>query len=114
LFAKEDFLKKRHEAAHLLTQGVVRALNWLKTAGPSDILKIIPTTYWMGDRAIYLSAFGKVRESYSLDGAFANEALETAWRARASRVTTERANWTTLSQSYTNDFVRSVKLERSR
>jgi len=114
LFAKEDFLKKRHGAAHLLTQGVVRALNWLKTAGPSDILKIIPTTYWMGDRAIYLSAFGKVRESYSLDGAFANEALETAWRARASRVTTDRANWTTLSQSYTNDLVRSVKLERSR
>lgn len=114
LFAKEDVLKKRHDAAHLLTQGVVRALNWLKTAGPSDMLKIIPSAYWMGDRAVYLSAFDKVRDSYSLDGSFSSQALETAWRARANRVTTDRANWTTLSQSYTNDFVKEVKFERGR
>ena len=114
LFAKDEFLKKRHDASYLLTQGVVRSLNWLKTAGPSDILKIIPTAYWMGDRAMYLSAFDKVRDSYSLDGAFSREALETAWRARANRVTTDRANWTTLSQSYTHDFVKSAKSDRVR
>jgi NitT/TauT family transport system substrate-binding protein len=68
----------------------------------------------MGDRAVYLSAFEKVRDSYSLNGLFSSEALETAWRARANRVTTDRANWTTLSQSYTNDFVKVVKLDRGR
>ena len=114
LFANDDFLKKRNDVSHLLTQGVVRALNWLKTAGPSDILKIIPTAYWMGDRAIYLSAFAKVRNSYSLDGLFSKEALEIAWRARANRVTTDRANWTTLSQCFTNDFVKSVQLDKPR
>lgn len=114
LFAKDEFLKKRSDTANLLAHGILRALKWLKTAGPSDILKIIPSAYWMGDRALYLSAFDKVRDSYSLDGAFSREALETAWRSRASRVTTYHANWTTLAQSYTNDFVRPIKAERGR
>ena len=114
LFAKEDFLKKRSDASYLLAQGILRSLNWLKTAGPSDILKIIPSAYWMGDRALYLSAFEKLRDSYSLDGAFSRDAIETAWRARANRVTTVRANWTTLSQSYTNGFVKAAKSERGR
>ncbi len=109
LFAKDDFLKKRTEAVQTLTQGILKALNWLKTAGPSDILKMIPSNYWMGDRALYLSALEKVRDSYSIDGSFSRDALETAWRARASRVTTVRANWTALEQSYTNDFVKALK-----
>jgi hypothetical protein len=45
----------------------------------------------------------------SIDGSFSRDALETAWRARASRVTTVRANWTALEQSYTNDFVKALK-----
>lgn len=109
LFAKDEFLNKRSDAAQTLTHGILKALNWLKTAGPSDILKSIPTSYWMGDRALYLSALEKVRDSYSIDGAFSREAIETAWRARASRVTTVRANWTTLNQTYTNDFVKAFK-----
>jgi NitT/TauT family transport system substrate-binding protein len=109
LFAKDDFLNKRPDAAQTLAQGVLKALNWLKTAGPSDILKTIPTHYWMGDRALYLSALDKVRDSYSLYGSFSRDALETAWKARASRVTTSRANWTTLNQSYTNEFVKVFK-----
>jgi hypothetical protein len=63
----------------------------------------------MGDRALYLNALEKVRDSYSIDGTFSRDALETAWRARASRVTTVRANWTALDQSYTNDFVKALK-----
>lgn len=114
LFAREEFIKKRPDVTHVLTHGIVRALKWLKTAGPSDILKFIPTAYWMGDRALYLSAFDRVRDSFSLDGAFTKDALETAWRARANRVTTDRANWTTLSKSYTNDFVKSLRLDNVR
>jgi hypothetical protein len=35
---------------------------------------------------------------------FSTESLQTAWRARASRVSTDRANWTTLDKTYTNEF----------
>ena len=63
----------------------------------------------MGDRAIYLGALEKVRDTYSLDGMFSTESLQTAWRARANRVTTDRANWTTLGKSYTNEFALLAK-----
>lgn len=109
LFAKDDFLKKRTDTVHTLTHGTLKALNWLKTAGPSDVLKTIPSAYWMGDRAMYLNSLEKVRDSYSIDGIFSRDALETAWRARAGRVTTVRSNWTSLDQSYTNDFVKMLK-----
>jgi NitT/TauT family transport system substrate-binding protein len=104
LFGKGEFLQKRPDVALTLTRGVVRALQWLKTAGPSDILKMVPSQNWMGDRAIYLGALENVRDSYSLDGLFSTESLQTAWRARASRVSTDRATWTTLAKTYTNEF----------
>lgn len=109
LFGKAEFLQKRSEVALTLTRGVVRALQWLKTAGPSDILKLVPSSHLMGDRAIYLGALEKVRDTYSLDGMFSTESLQTAWRARANRVTTDRANWTTLGKSYTNEFALLAK-----
>jgi hypothetical protein len=45
-----------------------------------------------------------VRDTYSLDGMFSTESLQTAWRARANRVSADRANWTTLAKTYTNEF----------
>ena len=109
LFAKGEFLQKRSDVALTLTRGVVKALQWLKTAGPSDILKMVPSHNWMGDRAIYLGALENVRDTYSLDGMFSKESLQTAWRARASRVSTDRANWTTLEKTYTNEFTLIAK-----
>ena len=109
LIGKAEFLQKRANVGLALTKGVVRALQWLKTAGPSDILKVVPSANWMGDRAIYLGALEKVRDSYSLDGVFAADAMQNTWRVRASRVTTDRANWTTLSQSFTNEFTLMAK-----
>ena len=109
LIGKAEFLQKRANVGLALTKGVVRALQWLKTAGPSDILKVVPSANWMGDRAIYLGALERVRDSYSLDGVFAADALQNTWRVRASRVTTDRANWTTLSQSFTNEFTLIAK-----
>jgi len=109
LFGKAEFLQKHPDVGLTLTKGVVRALQWLKTAGPSDIVKMVPSSNWMGDRAIYLSALEKVRDTYSLDGLFSVESSQTAWRARANRVTTDRPNRTTLSKSYTNEFVLLAK-----
>jgi NitT/TauT family transport system substrate-binding protein len=109
LFGKTEFLQKQAGTTQKLSTWVVRALKWLKTAGPTDILKTVPSYYWMGDRALYLGALEKVRDSYSLDGLFANNALQTTWRARAARVTTDKANWTILGRTYTNEFALAAK-----
>ena len=85
LFAKIDFLKLKPELIQGLTDGVVRALKWLITAGPTDLLKVMPVHAWMGDRAFYLGTVEALRESYCPDGLFAQEWLQNAWHNRATR-----------------------------
>jgi NitT/TauT family transport system substrate-binding protein len=109
LFSRLDFQQTKPEIVQALATGVVRALNWLKTAGPSDILRNVPTHHWMGDRALYLGALDKVRESYSVDGVFGTDALQTAWRARALRLGIEKSNSMLLAKSATNQLALLAK-----
>jgi NitT/TauT family transport system substrate-binding protein len=95
-----------------MTDGVVRALRWLLTAGPTDILRAVPSNAWIGDRSFYLGTFDKVRDSYSPDGSFTDELLQTAWRSRALRLGLPRINAvdrTALLAAYTNVAVKKIK-----
>jgi NitT/TauT family transport system substrate-binding protein len=83
LYAHADFLQQHPERAQALSDGVVQALKWLQTAGLTDILKTVPSSHWMGDRAMYLGAFQKLRESYAVDGWVRAEDVAHAWRAHA-------------------------------
>lgn len=75
----------------------------------TDILKTVPPSHWVGDRAIYLGAFEKLRESYALDGLFAADAVANAWRVHArlpGRLNSVRMPLTT---TYTNGFALKSK-----
>jgi len=108
LFAKADFLAHKPELIQGVTDGVVRALRWLLTAGPTDVLKTVPASAWMGDRAFYLATLDKVRDSFSPDGVFTDEMLQTAWRNRALRLGLPRIHATdraALMAAFTNSAV---------
>jgi NitT/TauT family transport system substrate-binding protein len=112
LFAKNDWLQHKPELTQGLSDGVVRALKWLMTAGPTDLLKSVPPPTWMGDRAFYLGTVDKVRESFSLDGGFGDELLLTAWRSRALRLGWPRpsnADRSALQAAFTNEWVYKSK-----
>jgi NitT/TauT family transport system substrate-binding protein len=109
LFSRVEFLQAKPDIAQVLATGVVRALNWLKTAGPTDILKNVPSHHWMGDRAVYLGALDKVRDSYSNDGLFGQDALQTAWRARTRRLGGESFNLAMLKRSAQNQMALFAK-----
>ena len=109
LFARADFLQRQSDVAQALSDAVVRALKWLQTAGLTDILKTVPATHWWGDRAIYLGAFERLRESYALDGVIAGDAVANAWRAHArlpGRLNNARLS---LGQTYTNTLALKSK-----
>ena len=109
LLARADFLQRQPDVAQALSDAVVHALKWLQTAGLTDILKTVPAQYWLGDRAIYLGAFEKLRESYALDGLIAGDAVMNAWRAHArlpGRLSSARLS---VGQTYTNTFAMKSK-----
>jgi NitT/TauT family transport system substrate-binding protein len=88
---------------------MVYALKWLQTAGPGDIIKTVPEAYLLGDRALYLTAFNKVREAISPDGLMPDDGPRTVLKALAGFDAGIRADKIDLARSYSNEFVKKVK-----
>lgn len=109
LFAPAAFLQKNPRTVQAMTNAIVRALKWLQTAGPSDLLQAVPESYLLGDRALYLAAFGKMREAISPDGLVPDDGPRTALRALAAVDASIRPERTELTRLYTNEFARRAK-----
>jgi NitT/TauT family transport system substrate-binding protein len=104
-----DFVKNNPRTCQALANAIVRGLKWLQTAGPSDIVKTVPESYLLGDRALYLASFNKVREALAIDGILPDEGARTALRALASFEPDLKASKIDLSRTYTNEFARKAK-----
>ncbi len=109
LHAPTDFVQRHPATCQALAHAVVHALKWLQTAGPGDILKAVPEAYLLGDRALYLAAFSKVRESISPDGLMEPDAARNALRVLAASDIGLRPERVDAERAYTNDFARRAK-----
>jgi NitT/TauT family transport system substrate-binding protein len=109
LYASIDFIQKNPNTVQALTNAMVHALKWLQTAGPSDIIKTVPEAYLLGDRALYLAAFNKVREAISPDGMIPDEGPRTAVKVLASFDPTIKAEKIELAKTFTNQFAKKAK-----
>ncbi|VTU29801.1 ABC transporter substrate-binding protein [Variovorax sp. PBL-E5] len=109
LYASAEFIQKNPNTCQALANAIVHGLKWLQSAGPGDIIKTVPETYLLGDRALYLASFDKVREAIAIDGLVPSEGPQTALNAIASFDPTVKADKIDLSKIYTNDFARRAK-----
>jgi NitT/TauT family transport system substrate-binding protein len=108
LYAPLSFLEKNPNVAQALTNALVRANKWIQQAGPGDIIKSVPESYLLGDRAIYIDAFLKAKGALSPDGLFPDAGSTTALRALASVDEAMQKAKLDLKANYTNDFVRKA------
>ncbi|VTU35750.1 alkanesulfonate transporter substrate-binding subunit [Variovorax sp. PBS-H4] len=109
LYAPSEFIQKNPNTCQALANAIVHGLKWLQTAGPGDIIKTVPETYLLGDRALYLASFDKVREAIATDGIVPAEGPKTALAAIASFDPSVKADKIDLAKTYTNDFARRAK-----
>ena len=109
LYAPAEFLQKHPNTAQALANAIVHGLKWLQTAGPGDIIKTVPESYFLGDRGLYLASFNKVREAIALDGIIPEDGAKTALQALASFEPGVRADKIALGRTYTNEFARRAK-----
>lgn len=77
--------------------------------GPGDIIKAVPESYFLDDRALYLASFSKVRESISLDGIIPEDGPRTALKALASCDASIKPDSIDLAKTYTNNFAQRAK-----
>lgn len=114
LFAHADFLQRHPQRVQALSDAVVHALKWLQTAGLTDILKTVPASHWMGDRAVYLGAFQGLRESYAVDGLVRGEEVDNAWRAYARLKGSSVRQPLITARTFTNVFAQNAQAFRGR
>ena len=84
LYAAQPFVQKRPDQVQALVHAMVHTLKWLQTAEPADIVKALPAAYLAGDRALYLAAFYRMRETFSPNGVMPDDGPAVALRTRLS------------------------------
>ncbi|MBL8351779.1 MAG: ABC transporter substrate-binding protein [Burkholderiaceae bacterium] len=110
LYVQQSFVDKHPRTVQALATAIVRADQWIQQAGPGDIIKAVPESYLLGDRAVYIDAFLAAKGALSPDGMFPEKGPDTAYRALAS-IDPEIAKATLdLKAVYTNDFVKAALL----
>ena len=106
LYAPETFVKQNPNTVQALTNAIVRANLWLQSAGPSDIVKTVPESYLLGDRAVYLAAYNNVKDALSPDGLMSDAGAKTTLKALQSFNEKLDASKIDLSRTWTNEFVK--------
>lgn len=113
LYAGPDFVTRHPQTVQAVANAVVRALKWLQTAAPSDIVRTVPEAYMYGDRAVYLAALDKARAALSPDGLFADDAVATAHRVMALYAPVPAPGLVRAAAepaaTFTNDFARRAR-----
>ena len=102
-------VNKDPKSCQSLVNGVARALKWLRTAGPSDLLHTMTDSAFMPDRAIYLNAIDNLRDSFSIDGILSQEAYANAVRVHNVWEPASASDRNTSPVTFTNEFMFQAK-----
>jgi NitT/TauT family transport system substrate-binding protein len=108
LYAKSEFVDKNPATVQAMANAIVRADKWIQAAGPGDIIKAVPESYLLGDRAVYIDAFLAAKGALSPDGLFPEKGPDTAFRALASIDPEIAAAKLDLPAVYTNEFAKKA------
>jgi NitT/TauT family transport system substrate-binding protein len=109
LYATPEFLQKHPGTTQAATHAIVHALKWLQTAGLSDLMKILPESYFAGDRALYLSAFARMRDAIAIDGMISADGVSNTLGAMRAAEPLLRAEAIDPARSFTNTFASKAK-----
>jgi len=104
LYAPQAFIDKNPATVQAIANAIVRADKWIQAAGPSDIVKAVPESYLLGDRAVYIDAFMASKGALSRDGMIPPEGAATALRALQSVDDSLKSAHIDLAAAWTNDF----------
>jgi NitT/TauT family transport system substrate-binding protein len=109
LCARENWVNAHPDEAQKVVNALVHALKWLQTAGPSDLMRMVPLAHMAPDHALYLAALEKARDGFSVDGLMSRDAALTALAAQGRVDPLVRSARIDLSRTYTNEFVLRAK-----
>ena len=108
LYASTKFVKENPRTVQALTNAIVRADKWLAKASATDVIKVVPPAYLLGDSALYLFAYDKVKEAFSVDGTISAAGAKATLNILAASNPAIKADDIKLDDTFTNEFVKKA------
>jgi NitT/TauT family transport system substrate-binding protein len=108
LYAPVEFVKKYPNTVQALTNAIVRADRWIANASATDVARVVPEAYLLGDHALYLFSFSKVKEAISPDGMISDAGAKATVKALAAFDPNVKPEEIRLGETYTNEFARKA------
>lgn len=108
LHAPIEFVQKNPNTVQALANAIVRADKWIAKASATDVARVVPESYLLGDRALYLFSYDKVKEAISPDGLFSDAGAKATVHALAAFDPGIKPAEIDLAKTYTNEFARKA------
>ena len=108
LYAMNSYIEANPEIIAGLAAGIVRANQWLATASGEDIVKVVPESFFLGNKELYVKCFLENRPALSKDGLIPDEAPEISYQALQSVNPKIAAAKIDTKVVYTNKYVEAA------
>ena len=108
LHAPIEFVQKNPNTVQALANAIVRADKWIAKASATDVARVVPEAYLLGDRALYLFSYDKVKEAISPDGLISDAGAKATVRGLAAFDPNVKPAEIDLAKTYTNEFARKA------
>jgi NitT/TauT family transport system substrate-binding protein len=108
LYAPIEFTQKYPHTAQALANAIVRADKWIAKASATDVVKVVPEAYLLGDRALYLFSYDKVKEAISPDGIISDAGAKATLTALSTFDANIKGSTIELEKTYTNEFAKKA------
>lgn len=81
LISNGNYIEQNPEAVQAVVSGVVKALQWIPTVSPEEVLEAVPEEFWKENRDLYLESIKKNLSGLSIDGQVTQSEAEGVYKA---------------------------------
>lgn len=81
LIANKNYIDENPEAVQAVVNGVVKALKWIPTVSPEEVLAAVPEEFWKENKELYLESIRKNLTGLSPDGQVTRSEAEGVYEA---------------------------------
>jgi NitT/TauT family transport system substrate-binding protein len=68
IYTREETIRQYPQTTQAVVNTLIKALRWMQTHKPEEIVALMPEEYYQGNKEIYLQALKNMLDSYSPDG----------------------------------------------
>jgi NitT/TauT family transport system substrate-binding protein len=104
LFMKTDYVNSHKDVVQRLVNAYVKTLKWMAAHTATEIADMMPTDYYAGDKAAYITALEGQKASFTPDGVMPATGAQTVYSIEQKYVPIMKGKTADISKTYTNEF----------